>query len=478
MDEKFDARYISLTIRQDISEVTAVANVMLDSLTGVVQILGLPQRVDKKDISVSSGEARCGVESFLDPANLDAILARNPRVSLIQNSQSCNPGAELTINGRLLSESGYREGGIVVITDKNLPVFFPNPEAIQRIELHEHLQADPILKVAYTIDQKPQDPVAFTIKHNLAGLGYGNIVYELGFADKTLTLSPFVYVSNQSPVDFKDVTLTLVMPEKPKPEGNKIRTKTPPLEQALLLSEETDIPIEAMTRGSKSVRRVKLGATESEGLESGVFMLASQELAQVETIEGSVVTVDTEGKYSLSPGEHKKVGLKGTQMGYQRSNVLLINPERYEAAGSYNTSIIDAVRFTPETDLKAGSFYSDGQQLQFPTMKKGQEYVLVLRTCRNLEAVVSRQDRSVPGLRDAPVETTTYNVALVNRTGEDQLVEINIPTRPIDKMGRKFISVGTLQYTEDPIAGERYHVAKVKVGANNSVDVAFSLETK
>lgn len=477
----FKATYTELKIRADTAEVVAVAKVDLEPAKGTVEILGLPVGIDMNDINVSSEQAYCDVESFVDASNLENRLSRNPQVSIVQNVDAIEDEDDTNISGRLISNHQREEGGFAIIKDDGTPVIFSNPMGIQRIELQEKLRADPVLRVAYSVEKHLGDAI-IQVNHTLRGLSYGDIVYELELADKKLRLSPFVYVHNRSPLDFENVKLSLVMPGKPRPQGDRVIPDVSPLEEYLQRSEDISVRAGRIAREAAAIRRAKVRAlADTEGMGSADALMALEaEVEPQETIEGSVASVDTEGTYSLSQGENKRARLKGTEVeGYHRSNVLLLNPGKYGESGTYLTSIIDAVRLTPNTDLKAGSFYSDGQQLQFPAMKKGEEYELGLRTCRNLEAEVSKHEQTSSGGRGEKIVTTTYDVKLVNNTESEQKVEINIPIRAIEKAGSQFSPVkGILKYMTTTIAGEKYHVAELSVGAGKSFDFAFTLQTK
>lgn len=476
MAEPSKVIYKELKIRYGITEAIAVADVVFDCKAGTVEILGLPPGLNMDDISTSSEKAYTDIESIVDPTLLGRTLKKNPEVTVIKTDGK-------KVEGKLLGDYETKEGGLGLIEENGTLHILPNERAIDDIVLKERLRAEPLLKVTYSKENEGSQIANITIKHLLSGLSFSNIVYELDFGDNKLGISPFVYVSNNSPLDFKEVKLTLVMPEKASPKGDKVIPEVGPIEQYLRRSE--DIRVREM-----AVRRAALGAfaagaptirrARAAGGELAELALMGEETEPIETIEGSVATVDTEGKYSLSQGENKRARLKGTIIdGYHRTNVLLINPNKYEESGMYFTSVVDAVRFTPNTDLKAGSFYFDGQQLQFPAMKKDQEYELNLRTVRNLEAEISKDESSRRDERQRQIITTTYNVKLTNNTGDEQKVEINIPIEAINKAGAEFIpELKHVKYEQKTIAGEQYQVANVTVGARGTVEFKFNLKTR
>ncbi len=176
--------------------------------------------------------------------------------------------------------------------------------------------------------------------------------------------------------------------------------------------------------------------------------------------------------------ENKRVKLRGVAVdSCHRAKVLLLNPGKYSQSGIYHTSIVDAARFTPDCDLKAGSFYCDGQKLQFPAMKKGEEYEIGLRTCRNLEAQVTKTVESDTDERERQVEKTTYTVKLVNNTGSEQSVEVNIPTDIVVKACETY-DFADIEHIQKTIAGEDYFVGAVAVEPHSSKVFKFSMKSR
>ena len=226
--------------------------------------------------------------------------------------------------------------------------------------------------------------------------------------------------------------------------------------------------------GNMAARRVGVASAAPAAL-AVMAIDGVEEVSLDETLEGSVASVDTEGKYSIARGENKKVRLHDSSLdSYHRANVLLLNPTFYQKPGTYRTSVVDGVRFTPDSDLKAGSFYFEGMELQFPAMVAKQEYELTLRTCRNLEAHVTKEEKTEADARSRQVTKTNYGVKLINNTGEEQTVEINIPVDAVTKIAGKFSP--SFSYEEKTIAGEQYYVAQVKVGTKSTAEFEFRLE--
>jgi len=473
----YDVKYTDLRIRQDVTEVTGVADVTLNKGGKIVSIQGLPPRLEVGGIEVSCPDAITDVHSIIDPSDSHQLLSNSPLVRVKMMTEEVLSGT--------YHQGGGPYGGSSVVDEDGAVTFLPNTRAIHSIEKQDSMPTTTLLRINYNADgalgDKNSMDSTITVDHLVEGLGFSEIIYDLGIGDGRLCLSPYVFIKNNSSLDFKDVSVTLVMPDSPKPSGNEIRRKISLQQRCTPRSEDFDfkLPPEMESldqRGVRSIRRIIKGGPEAAFLGH----VGVDEVCLEETIEGSVANVDTKGTFSLERGRSRKVRLAHAEVdGVKHSNVLMLNTAEIDEGHVYRASIEEAVRFTPDVDVKAGCFFYEGQCLQFPAMTATQESELLLRTCKNLYARVAmnvRHDLGTPGRGTAKC---TYDVVLVNDTGSDQEVEINIPASRTIPTGAKlewdFKTENLRDVGTEKIMGEEYYVLKAIVGAKSTEQLSFSL---
>ena len=204
--EPFKANYTELKIRPNVTEAIAVADVVFPSKAGTIDVIGLPAGVNKDNIDTYAEGVYTDVESVLDPTNLDQLLARDPECIIFLDDEHKTP-----FEGKLVSRYHRNSGPSLIDNKYGYLNLFPGVRGIERITISEPVRSELLLKVSYAKESASDEKGRLNVGHLLSGLSFSGIVYELGFGEK-LFINPFVYVSNGSALDFKDVKLSLVMP--------------------------------------------------------------------------------------------------------------------------------------------------------------------------------------------------------------------------------------------------------------------------
>lgn len=484
-----NAIYTSLKLLPNgLAEATAEARAQLEGKKGVLDIGGLVEDLNTSSLRLSSPDAEIYLESVIEPFPLGERLPKGALVSVSMGGEA--------IEGKVVKEFHYRgsDNLILQLRDSGKLVTFPNASKFLQVNLLEDYLTEPLLRLVYDQSRDvAQDKVQeaksakITLSHHLGGISVGGIVYELLEEEAGLTVVPTLELNSTRSEAFEAVKLTIVAPAVTKPEGGSISPEISPVHSEVERSERVtrynNLPV---PHAGASRRLAFRGAGPTLGCdedgeetapmieETPMWIDEVLTVGEIEdTLEGQAIVL--QGNYNLAPQEKRKLILDGIDTKtFQHTQVLMLNPSKYDS-GMYYTTILESLRFTPEKELKAGSFFVDGMQLAFPAMKVGQEYELGLRTCQNLYALITREDSQTQSARGNKKVTPGYTAVLVNDTNSPQEVEVNIPEAVVRKLGDFTPKDGTSYETRE-IVGEKCYVTKLTLDPKSKKTFGFELQ--
>ncbi len=480
------AKYTSLKLLPNgLAEATAEAAVQLEGKRGVLDIGGLVEDLNPSSLRLSSSDAEIYLESVIEPFPLGERLPKGALVSVSTEKEA--------IEGKVVKEFHYRgsDNLILQLRDSGKLVTFPNAGKFLQVSMLEDYLTEPLLRLVYDQSRdaalggaQEAKSAKITLSHHLGGISVGGIVYELLEKEAGLMVVPTLELNSTRSEAFEAVKLTIVAPAVTQPQGGSISPEISPVhsevERSGRVTRYNNLPVPSAGASRRVAFRgagPTLGcAEEADPMieETPMWVDDVLTVGEVEdTLEGQAIAL--QGNYNLAPQEKRKLILDGTSTkAFQHAQVLMLNPSKYDS-GMYYTTILESLRFTPEKELKAGSFFVDGMQLAFPAMKAGQEYELALRTCQNLYALITREDSQTQSARGNKKVTPGYTAVLVNDTNSPQEVEVNIPEAVVRKLG-DFTPKDDTSYKTQEIVGEKCYVAKLTLEPKSKKTFGFELQ--